>query len=111
MKKSDKKMDNAISSALTDACEAALETHNGFVWLTHVVNYRRFPQSLLIICVFDTQANLEQADTQAMRNSVYEALLSINVRLSDRDRQIAFDTEEACEAENQGNWARRLAVA
>ena len=54
MKKTDKKMDNHIRRVLTDVCETSLKDINGFAWLTHTVNYAQFPQSLKVICVFDT---------------------------------------------------------
>jgi len=54
MKKTDKKMDNHIRRVLTDVCETSLTDISGFAWLTHTVNYAQFPQSLKVICVFDT---------------------------------------------------------
>ncbi len=110
MTKTDKKTDNAICQVLTDACETALKKHRGFEWVTHVVNYKRFPQSLLVICIFDTADSLAKADCQALRDIIRQHLLSINIRLPQPQRQITFDTEEACQADNNGSWARRLAI-
>lgn len=109
MTKNDKKTDNAICQVLTEACETDLKQHQGFEWVTHVVNYKRFPQSLLVICIFDNKAHLAHADVQALRDSIMRHLLSVNIRLAQPQRQISFDTEEACAEENDGNWARRLA--
>ena len=53
MRKSDKKIDNQIIKVLTDVCQSALEDIDGFVWLTHSVNFDKFPQSLKITCVFN----------------------------------------------------------
>ena len=43
MTKTDKKRDKAIREALTKACEIALQRNDGFQWLTHEVDYKRFP--------------------------------------------------------------------
>ena len=53
MRKTDKKIDNNIRNVLNKVCEQALIEVNGFVWLTHQVNYDKFPASLSVICVFD----------------------------------------------------------
>ena len=55
MRKSDKKIDNEIIRRLTEVCEAAKQRCTGFVWLTHEVNYQRFPQSLKVTLVFDDE--------------------------------------------------------
>jgi hypothetical protein len=112
MRKSDKKMDNQLRLVLTDVCEAALKEIDGFQWLTHLVNYSRFPQSLKVVCVFDTNENLNTF----MSNSGENALASlIQIKLSEVDvnikamtAHIAYDTEENCELEHQGKWAERL---
>lgn len=54
-KKRDKKTDREIIHALTELCEAAKYTHEGFIWLTHEVNYQRFPQSLKVVLVFNDE--------------------------------------------------------
>ena len=56
-KKSDKKTDREIIHALTDLCEAAKYTHEGFIWLTHEVNYQFFPQSLKVVLVFNDEVS------------------------------------------------------
>lgn len=61
MRKSDKKIDNNIRKTLTNVCEIALEQVDGFKWLTHFVNYDNFPESLAIVCVFDTKSDLAKA--------------------------------------------------
>ncbi|MBY6064518.1 hypothetical protein [Pseudidiomarina sediminum] len=55
MRKSDKKIDNEIIKRLTEVCETMKAHLSGFVWLTHEVNYQRFPESLLVTLVFDDQ--------------------------------------------------------
>ncbi|MCC5878822.1 MAG: hypothetical protein JJU03_02850 [Idiomarina sp.] len=59
MRKTDKKTDREIIKQLTALCEAAKDTHTGFIWLTHEVNYQRFPQSLKVVLVFDDEVSEE----------------------------------------------------
>lgn len=46
------KIDKQIIKALTVVCEEVKYECEGFTWLTHEVDYQRFPQSLRIILVF-----------------------------------------------------------
>ena len=100
MKKTDKKIDKQICQALTKACETAKQEVQGFQWLTHLVNYNKFPDSLSIICIFDTNAQLDQA-CQAGRDQLMISLIKteleqINIRFKDINRHVSFDTEEGC---------------
>jgi len=112
MRKSDKKMDNQLRLALTDVCEAALKEVNGFQWLTHLVNYSRFPQSLKVVCIFDTNENLATFMTNrgegALASLIQRKLSEIGVNIKAMSAQLAYDTEENCELEHQGKWAERL---
>ncbi|MGO2356179.1 MAG: Fis family transcriptional regulator [Marinomonas foliarum] len=113
MKKSDKKIDNALRSALTNVCEAALGKVDGFVWLTHVVNYNAFPNSLKIICVFETDEALANAIGAKQDDFFYllinRELSAVNIQLNKLRQQVGFDTEEACERSHGGKWNERLA--
>jgi len=112
MKKTDKKLDNQICKALTNVCEAAKDQVAGFQWLTHLVNYNQFPESLSIICIFDTKTELEQAKKQkndlVIVNSIKSELGLIKISFKDINHHISFDTEEACELEHNGNWQKRF---
>lgn len=108
MRKTDKKLDNAIRASLTEACDVAQEKSEGFMWLTHLVNYDFFPNSLSVICVYDTDTNLANADVNSMRALIKKHLASIDINLKDINRNIRFDTEERCQEQNQGRWAERL---
>jgi len=108
MRKTDRKIDNAITKVLTDACELALGHYEGFKWLTHLVNYDDFPGSLSVVCIFDTNANLSGAAAEEMRALIKKKLASIDVRLDNSRRQVSFDTEENCRTENNGRWRERL---
>ncbi len=112
MKKTDKKIDKQICLALTSACEAAKLQVQGFQWLTHLVNYKKFPESLSIICIFDTKAGLDQA-RQQMKDQLIVSLIKneleqINISFKQLNRYVFFDTEEACEVEHNGNWSKRF---
>ena len=112
MRKSDRKLERNIVSALTDACESALEAYEGFQWLTHLVNYNSFPESLSIICVFDTQDSLEKMTKNSkvgrFKSEIEARLVSKDIAVKDIKKRILFDTEEACEVEHDGNWNKRF---
>ena len=99
MKKTDKKLEKQICQALTNACEAAKVEVQGFQWLTHRVNYNQFPDSLSVICFFDTKANLKQArehnKDQFMVALIKNELEHIDIRFKDIKRHVFFDTEKA----------------
>ncbi|PJE54897.1 Fis family transcriptional regulator [Marinomonas sp. BSi20584] len=113
MKKSDKKIDNALRGALTNVCEGALDSVKGFVWLTHLVNYNAFPNSLKIVCVFETDEALSKA-IEAKQDDYFYTLINnelstVNIKLNQLRQQVSFDTEEACERSHAGKWNERLA--
>lgn len=112
MKKSDKKTENTIRESLTEVCEMALENVSGFKWLTHCVNYNNFPDSLSIVCVFQSNDELLLARKNHMDNYLYkiirETLERSDIKIPDIKKRILFDTEENCLIENNGNWNERL---
>ena len=85
MRKTDRKLENTLIAALTKVCEAALEEFDGFQWLTHFANYSDFPDSLTIVCVFDTNENLgrmyQKDNGDAFRNMVISELKSVNIKV------------------------------
>lgn len=112
MRKTDKKLDNQLRTTLTDVCNNALKEYIGFEWLTHVVNYDNFPKSLHIVCVFDTNENLNtfmlMKNHQALNVLIQQSLSSIGVKLKTINQHISYDTEENCTKYNQGKWGNRL---
>ncbi|MDV6316690.1 hypothetical protein [Idiomarina sp. HP20-50] len=76
MRKTDKKLEREIIRELTKVCEAAKFEHEGFIWLTHEVNYQRFPQSLKVTLVFNESINEDVllAEFQALIPKVQLAL-------------------------------------
>ncbi|MFD2229511.1 Fis family transcriptional regulator [Alkalimarinus sediminis] len=113
MRRTDKKIDNNVRKALTIACDTALEQVEGFKWLTHTAKYDCFPGSLLVTCVFDTDESLDNFYDQALdvyfRKLIQGSLLKVGVKFKHVQKQVRFDTEEACEREHGGNWTERIA--
>ncbi len=112
MRKTDRKIDNALCQALTIVCEKALETVPGFKWLTHRVDYARFPESLAITCVFDSRENLTKAKAlqldQQLSGLIQAELGRIDIMLPRVHKHLRFDTQEDCEREHFGKWQERL---
>ncbi|REG84363.1 Fis family transcriptional regulator [Marinomonas pollencensis] len=112
MKKTDKKRENALREALTKVCDQMLGEVAGFVWLTHLVDFNRFPQSVKIVCVFERDENLEKALAEGQDARFYQAIDEqfklANVGIKNSRPYVSFDTEEACERCQQGNWNQRF---
>lgn len=113
MRKTDKKIEQQLSAALTQVCENALKELTGFQWLTHLVKYPKVENTLKIICVFDTKANLalfnaDNKKQQQLNSHIQTELANINITLKNINRHIFYDNEEACRFEHNGNWASRL---
>lgn len=112
MKKSDKKLDNQIRQSLTELCETKLEHIEGFEWVTHAVNFNRFPESLRIVCVFCDDESLTKAKrartTDKIQTQITQTLAKLKIPLSKPAKKIIFDTETRCQAQHGGNWAKRL---
>ncbi|GLX83685.1 Fis family transcriptional regulator [Thalassotalea eurytherma] len=112
MKKSDKKIENNLRKSLTDVCENALEDIDGFVWLTHRVNYASFPDSLQITCVFKANSQLatfvKSKEKHGLLEQLATALKGIDINIKSINNHVFFDSEESCDSETDGNWAKRL---
>jgi len=112
MKKTDKILENTLVTLLTRVCEQSLKSIDGFQWLTHLVNYKDFPRSLTIICIFDTQDQVSKLLTspnhQYLVSMIVEQLKTAGIQLPNAQKQIKFDSEEACSLEHAGKWNRRL---
>lgn len=106
------RMERRLIKALTRACEDAKPEIPGFTWLTHEVDYQRFPESLMITWVFDTDANLANAfknnDRLRIQELTAEALADAGVDVDDVAQHLDLDSEEACQRTHGGNWQRRL---
>lgn len=113
MRKTDKKTENQLRIALTDVCEIALAEFTGFQWLTHLVNYADFPKSLKVICIFDTNDNLNSFTAahnhQRLNTLIQKKLLEIGINSNSITHHVSYDTEENCNKTDNGKWADRLA--
>ncbi|WP_016956977.1 hypothetical protein [Catenovulum agarivorans] len=107
-----KQLDKQIVRQLTQLCHLAQNEIDGFVWLTHVVDYTNLDKSLKVIFVFATteqQVRAEAENANTMKTWVVEYLQALEIKLNNVDKQIQFDSEQACDAQHNGNWQHRLA--
>jgi len=112
MKKTDKKIEKNLITALTRVCDSALDRVEGFQWLTHTVSFNKFPESLSVICVFNSIESLDKAKSsagiEALHDLIGSELKAANISISDITQHVRFDTEEECAAEHDGKWNVRL---
>lgn len=108
MRKTDKKREKMIVAALTEVCDVAQLKYQGFEWLTHFIDFDRYPDSLSIVCVYDTKENLVRTDRDGLCSLIKEKLLAADIKLKDVKRQVSFDTEEQCLVEHGGKWNERF---
>ncbi len=112
MRKTDKKLENQLRNLLTVVCEDMLKNIDGFQWLTHFVNYSNFPTGLKVVFVFETNESLQifmsQKAKDEVLNQVREKLVGIGVKITNIGHHVAFDTEENCESNDNGNWKQRF---
>ncbi|MFV7771038.1 hypothetical protein [Shewanella marisflavi] len=127
MTKTDKKRDKALREQLTQMCVEAKECFAGFQWLTHQVDYGRFPSSLKVICVFDSKASLAEfkaagqetqlkimlADTLSGLSDLSDlsglnGISGLKLSAKQLDSVLQLDTEEACVNKGPGHRAKRL---
>ncbi|WP_460126088.1 hypothetical protein [Pseudomonas sp. S2_C03] len=105
-------IERELARALTIACEAAKSEIVGFEWLTHRVDYTRFPESLIVTWVFDSDVHHDQAISgQAkarMQAHTLAAFEEIGISVKDIARHVEFDSQERCEAQHGGDWAARI---
>lgn len=105
-------IERRLVKSLTEACEKAKGQINGFVWLTHVVDYAAFPASLKIVWVFDTQASkdfaLADGEATYMAELTEKALKNAQVNVRKAAAHVYFDSEEECQRACGGDWPKRL---
>lgn len=98
MRKSDKKVENLIREVLTEVCESTLKGYDGFLWVTHTVKYISFPQSLAIVCVFETnqhRANFLLGEGRLhVSTTIQKAFNQVGVPLKNADKQISYDIQQ-----------------
>ncbi|WP_285162703.1 Fis family transcriptional regulator [Shewanella goraebulensis] len=110
MKKTDKKLDRQITETLTEVCDMLLDQYQGFEWLTHTVKFSAFPTSLKVVCIFENDAQLTglvlHKEDVYIQNLIIHKLQQQGIKL--QTKQVVFDSETRCEAQHNGNWAKRL---
>lgn len=115
LSKTNQKIENNICKALTIACESSLHEVKGFVWLTHRANYTNFPASLVVTCVFDTVEDITEIkaknDDELLRGVIQKQLLKIGIVVKNIKQCVRFDSEQACQQQNRGEWSERLALS
>ncbi|MGR5296355.1 Fis family transcriptional regulator [Vibrio mediterranei] len=94
MRKSDKKVENLIRDVLTEVCEGTLKSYDGFLWVTHTVKFDSFPQSLKIVCVFETNQDraifLMGEGQQHVSTTIQKAFGKVGVQLKNVSKQISY---------------------
>ena len=112
-KRDQTRIERQLSSCLTEACEEGKAQIVGFSWLTHEVDFGRFPESLQVTWIFTTEAQktdaLAQGQDVLMRNLARAALDEAGVDMEKLIAPVRFDSEEACNRSDGGDWQRRLA--
>lgn len=111
-KREQSRIERTLAATLTDACEAAKAEIVGFEWLTHDVDYQRFPASLRVIWVFASQAEQDAAiakgQERLMQALTAAALQAADVALENPAVQVRLDNEQQCLRVDGGNWQQRL---
>ncbi|WP_231570117.1 MULTISPECIES: hypothetical protein [Pseudomonas] len=91
-------IERELIRTLTDACETAKSEIVGFQWLTHDVDYERFPQSLSVTWMFDTEANkakaLACADEARMLALTLAAFEEVGISVTRTADHVAFSVEQ-----------------
>lgn len=112
-KRDQTRLERQLSSSLTDACEAAKAQMVGFTWLTHEVDFARFPESLQVTWIFTNEAQkadaLGQGQDALMRTLTRAALDEAGIDMDAVTAPVHVDSEEACERVDGGQWQARLA--
>ena len=112
-KREQSRIERTLAATLTDACEAGKAEIVGFQWLTHDVDYQRFPASLRVIWVFASQAEQDAAiargQDRLMQELTAAALQAAAIRLDAPAAHVHVDNEQQCLRVDGGNWQQRLA--
>ncbi|MBT0588214.1 Fis family transcriptional regulator [Alteromonas oceanisediminis] len=112
MKKSDKKLEANIIKALTEVCETLKVAYSDFCWLTHTVSYRDYPASFKVIMVFKTEASTHNFIQSHHQSTVFKhlkaELLPLGIPPENIPDVVILDSEQACAAQHQGDWRKRL---
>lgn len=91
-------IERELIRTLTEACETAKSEIVGFQWLTHDVDYQRFPESLLVIWMFDSEAIKARAlggsDKTRMLELTLAAFEAVGISVVRINEHVAFSVEQ-----------------
>nr|WP_059391274.1 hypothetical protein [Pseudomonas toyotomiensis] len=91
-------IERELIRTLTLACKTAKSEIVGFQWLTHEVDYERFPQSLRVIWMFDSEASraraLASSDKARMLALTLGAFDEVGISVSNIAEHVAFSVEQ-----------------
>ncbi|TWD99037.1 hypothetical protein FB481_11819 [Pseudomonas sp. AG1028] len=91
-------IERELIRTLTEACETAKSEIVGFQWLTHEVDYERFPESLLVTWMFDSEASktraLTSADRAMMLALTQAAFEAVGISVARINEHVAFSVEQ-----------------
>ncbi|WP_230125506.1 hypothetical protein [Pseudomonas sp. Bi70] len=91
-------IERELIRTLTEACETAKSQIVGFQWLTHDVNYERFPESLIVTWMFDSEASKARALASADKARVLELTLAafeeVGISVARIADHVAFSVEQ-----------------
>jgi hypothetical protein len=111
-KREQSRIERTLAATLTDACEAGKAEIVGFEWLTHDVDYQRFPASLRVIWVFASQAEQDAAiakgQDRLMLTLTSTALEAAAIQLETPAAHVHVDNEQQCLRVDGGSWQQRL---
>ncbi|MFN3771101.1 MAG: hypothetical protein ACK4TD_22240 [Ectopseudomonas guguanensis] len=90
-------IERELIRALITACETAKSEIVGFQWLTHEVDYERFPQSLRVTWMFDSEASRAHAlacsDKARMLELTQAAFDEVGISVASIAEHVAFSVE------------------
>ncbi|MFK8328657.1 hypothetical protein M2D63_001380 [Pseudomonas sp. BJa5] len=105
-------MERELARALTWACELGKSEILGFEWLTHRVDYERFPESLIVTWVFDSDRHMNAAIASQAKVRMHEltqaAFEDIGITVAQIAAHVEVDSEERCASRHGGDWDARL---
>ncbi len=91
-------IERELIRTLTEACETAKSEIVGFQWLTHDVDYQRFPESLLVTWMFDSEASkaraLGGADKARMLELTLAAFEAVGISVTRINDHVTFSVEQ-----------------
>ncbi|MEM0515390.1 Fis family transcriptional regulator [Pseudoalteromonas sp. YIC-827] len=112
MTKTDKKRDKQLRELLTGLCEQHCKMIKGFSWLTHHIDWKNPQASFTLTVIFEQDGELDSfissGERAHLEREIQSSLKSVGLNLKNAAQQLRYDTEERCQLQHQGNWAKRL---